>query len=104
MHEALLDLTGCPCVSYDLEDEYVSHFVDNGQFWELIKYFDDENYLMSFSTFGEGRWVDNSHPRDEEEEKTNSRDFADLPRGHAFSVILVKEVQGNLLLNLRSPL
>ena len=29
-NEALLDLTGCPCISYDLEDEYVQHFIENG--------------------------------------------------------------------------
>ena len=106
VHEALLDLTGCPCVSYDIEDEYVQHFVENGQFWELIKYFDDEGYLLSFSTHGEGRWVDNSlQIRDGNgENDDNDRDVADLPKGHAFSVVLVKEVMGNHLLNLRSPL
>jgi calpain-15 len=30
VHEALIDLTGCPCVSYDIEDEYVQHFIENG--------------------------------------------------------------------------
>jgi hypothetical protein len=25
----------------------------------LIKYFDEEGYLMSMSTSGEGRWIDN---------------------------------------------
>lgn len=33
--------------------------MENGQFWELIKYFDEEGYLMAFSTPGECRWVDN---------------------------------------------
>jgi calpain-15 len=101
VHEALLDLTGCPCVSYDIEDEYVQHFVENGQFWELIKYFDDEGYLLSFSTKGEGRWVDNTLVKPEED---LDDDIAELPKGHAFSVVLVKEVMGNYLLNLRSPL
>ena len=36
VNEALLDLTGCPSISYDLEDEYVRHFITNGQFWDLI--------------------------------------------------------------------
>jgi len=58
VHEALLDLTGCPTINYDLEDEYVKHFIENGQFWELLKYFDDEGYLMAFSSYGESRWVD----------------------------------------------
>jgi hypothetical protein len=58
VHEALLDLTGCPTINYDIEDEYVQHFIENGQFWELIKYFDDEGYLLAFSTPGEARWED----------------------------------------------
>lgn len=87
-HEALLDLTGCPCVSYDIGDEYVQHFVENGQFWELLRYFDDEGYLLSLSTNGEGRWIDNTLPAE-------SEDPADLPRGHAFSVVMVKEAGGN---------
>lgn len=60
VHEALIDLTGCPTICYDLDDEYVQHFIENGQFWELIKYFDDEGYLLSLSTPGEARWVDNN--------------------------------------------
>lgn len=78
----------------------MQHFVENGQFWELIKYFDDEGYLLSFSTHGEGRWIDNTA----QNEVKPDQDEADLPKGHAFSVVLVKEVMGNLLLNLRSPL
>lgn len=30
VNEALLDLTGCPSINYDLEDEYVQHFIENG--------------------------------------------------------------------------
>ena len=30
VNEALLDLTGCPSITYDLHDEYVRHFVNNG--------------------------------------------------------------------------
>lgn len=30
VNEALIDLTGCPSISYDLEDEYVQHFIENG--------------------------------------------------------------------------
>jgi calpain-15 len=64
VNEALLDLTGCPTISYDLKDEYVKHFVENGQFWELLKYFDEESYLISLSIDGEGRWVDNIKSED----------------------------------------
>ena len=33
MLESLLDLTGCPTVSYLFSDNYVQHFIRNGQFW-----------------------------------------------------------------------
>jgi len=48
--EALLDLTGCPTVSYDLDDHFVLNFIQNGEFWDLLRYFYDEGYLISFST------------------------------------------------------
>jgi hypothetical protein len=53
VNEALIDLTGCPSISYDLEDEYVRHFIGNGQFWELILYFFSEGYMLSFSSDNE---------------------------------------------------
>ena len=56
VHEALYDLTGCPTSCYNMKDEYVKHFIKNGQFWELIKYFQNEGYLMAFTTPGEERW------------------------------------------------
>ena len=56
VNEALIDLTGCPSISYDLEDEYVRHFINNGQFWELILYFFSEGYLLSFSSDNDQRW------------------------------------------------
>ena len=56
VNEALLDLTGCPVSCYNLQDNYVQHFIQNGQFWELLKHFENEGYLLSFSTPGEERW------------------------------------------------
>ena len=84
VHEALLDLTGCPTLCYDLSDDYVQHFIENGQFWDLLRYFDDESYLLSLTT--------------------PSTDDTSLPRNQSFTVVLIKDVFGNQLLNLRSPL
>ena len=39
VHEALMDLTGCPTNTYELEDENVRDFIKNGSFWNLIGYF-----------------------------------------------------------------
>lgn len=61
--EALQDLTGLPTACYNLKDDYVQHFINNGnQFWELIKYFYNEGYLLSFATNGEERWSQ-KHPK-----------------------------------------
>lgn len=38
--ETLLDLTGLPTSSYNFEDEYVKDFISNGQFWNLLKYYE----------------------------------------------------------------
>lgn len=48
VNEALLDLTGCPSTSYDLDDEFVKHFIQNGQLWDLLMYFQEEGYLSVF--------------------------------------------------------
>jgi len=93
VNEALLDLTGCPSVSYEFGDEYVQHLVENGQFWDMLKYFDETGYLISVSTPGEERWV-------ELETKESPSVF---PLGHAFAVILVKEEGEHKLLNVRNP-
>jgi hypothetical protein len=53
VHEALMDLSGCPTASYNLKDDQVQHFISDGQFWELMKYFKTEGYLLSLSTAGE---------------------------------------------------
>lgn len=120
VNEALLDLTGCPSISYDMEDEYVRHFIANGQFWDLIQYFFSEGYLISFSTEAEKRW------RTKKEEEKANKELQDqinqagdpglklrlqrqkalkdsLPKGKSFSAILVREVLGNRLINLRAP-
>lgn len=39
VNDVLIDLTGCPCTSYDLHDEFVRQFIQNGQFWELLLHF-----------------------------------------------------------------
>lgn len=83
--EALMDLTGCPTSSYNLRDDFVQHFIQNGQFWELIKYFHNEGYMLSMSTPGEERWGKSE------------------AKGEAFAITQVKDI-GAKLVCLRSPL
>jgi hypothetical protein len=52
----------------------------------LIKHFDDEGYLLSFSTPGEGRWVDNSQTYQNiaagsAEDANNGEGNVNLPKG-----------------------
>ena len=77
VNEALLDLTGCPTIAYDLEDEYVRHFISNGQFWELLQYFYGEGYLISFSSEAESRW--NSKSDQEEKKRSDQRKSKNAP-------------------------
>ena len=37
--QALSDLTGCPTVSYFLEDEHIVKFIETGHFWTLLEHF-----------------------------------------------------------------
>ncbi len=50
--------------------------------------------MISLSTEGEGRWVDN----------VKSDDVTMLPRGQALTVVLVKDAIGKKLLNIRCSL
>lgn len=92
--EGLIDLTGCPTSSFNFQDEEVLKLIDSGQFWLMVKDFDEEGYLLSASTQGEERWNEINF--------LGALDAGLLP-GHAYTIMAVKEFQGNLLLNLRNP-
>ena len=67
--------------------------------WELLKYFEMEGYMLSFSTFGEERWT-KEVSRHEKEEKLDV-----LPLGQGFAILDVKDFGDNTrLLKMRSPL
>jgi len=67
--------------------------LESGEFWKLMKRYDDEGFLLSGSTPGEERWNDsNDHEND-----------GNLLPGHSYSVIQVREVQSHKLLNIRNP-
>mmetsp|Transcript_19106 Transcript_19106/g.29295 ORF Transcript_19106/g.29295 Transcript_19106/m.29295 type:complete len:120 (-) Transcript_19106:503-862(-) len=85
VNEALQDLTGCPTSCYNLKDDYVQHFIANGQFWELLKFFMNEGYLLSFSTHGEEKYSRKKPVEggDAEEEEAGE---PPLPRGQAFAI------------------
>ena len=55
--EALIDLTGCPTISYKLNDDNVREFFKNGNLWSLIEYFKSEGYLVVFESDPIKRWA-----------------------------------------------
>ena len=108
VHEALYDLTGCPTSCYNMKDEYVKHFIKNGQFWELIKYFQNEGYLMAFTTPGEERWSKQNPKINGVKQKDGRgvrKDEPPLPLAQGFAVVDVKDLgkEGRIIC-LRAPL
>lgn len=92
-NEALIDLTGCPSCCYDFEDELIKMLLQQNEFWELFKSFETEGFLMSASTPGEERFVEPGQVEDDDQ----------LKPGHAYSIVQVKEVDENKLINIRNP-
>lgn len=101
VHEALMDLSGCPTSSYNLKDDQVQHFISNGQFWELMKYFKTEGYLLSLSAAGEGLTAHEKLATSD----SNSQDGNPLPPGQGFAITSIKDLgpKGKILC-LRAPL
>jgi calpain-15 len=85
-NEGMLDLTGCPTEAIELEHEH--------SLFAVIKGYDQEGYLISASTAGEDKYTEDTDAKPEE---------GGLIPGHAYSIIQVKENEGNQLLNMRNP-
>mmetsp|Transcript_6014 Transcript_6014/g.5901 ORF Transcript_6014/g.5901 Transcript_6014/m.5901 type:complete len:145 (-) Transcript_6014:434-868(-) len=54
-NEGLIDLTGCPTTQFHFNDEDIQKLIESGQFWLMMKDFDEEGYILSASTQGEER-------------------------------------------------
>ena len=92
-HEGMMDLTGCPTLNYEFDNEDVKSMIKEEYLWPLLRHYDDEGCMLSASTPGEDRWTDNR----------GSTPKGGLVAGHAYSVIQVKEAYGYRLLNIRNP-
>lgn len=92
--EALLDLTGCPTISYDFADEDVKKDIEKGIMWLNIKDHFDDGFLLCASTTGAEMWRDINY-------------MDNLPGGlvpgHGYAVTNYKEYGGNKLVNIRNP-
>lgn len=87
--EALQDLTGCPTLSLPFDDDDVKSRIDSNTFWEEIKTFEDEGYLLSVSTPGEDRWADQGWVDDEEN--------SGLSPGHSYTILQIREFKQHKL-------
>ena len=90
-YQALMDLTGCPTISYNFKDDKVQTMVQQGKLWELLKYYDDEGYIITGGT-----------PSEEEAKENNYQSNGLIP-GHAYAIIVAKEFKGHRLLQMRNP-
>lgn len=92
-HEGMMDLTGCPTLNYEFDNEDVKAMIKEEYLWPMLRHYDDDGCMLSASTPGEDRWTDNR----------GSTPKGGLVAGHAYSVIQVKEAYGHRFLNIRNP-
>ncbi|OMJ71945.1 hypothetical protein SteCoe_29734 [Stentor coeruleus] len=91
--EGMMDLTGCPTLNIEFSAVDGQEMLKNDEIWPLIKKHDEDGALISASTSGEDRFSEVGAPQKN----------GGLVPGHAYTVILVKEVLGQRLINIRNP-
>eukprot|EP01022_Parablepharisma_sp_SALTPOND_P033003 TRINITY_DN88024_c0_g1_i1.p1 TRINITY_DN88024_c0_g1~~TRINITY_DN88024_c0_g1_i1.p1 ORF type:complete len:501 (+),score=41.00 TRINITY_DN88024_c0_g1_i1:1948-3450(+) len=92
-HEALVDLTGCPCTYYNFEDGFVKDMIKSGLLWTKLKEADEKGYLLSASTPGEQRWADTP---------TGDTEDNSLLAGHSYTVTTLAEIKNHKLLKIKN--
>jgi calpain-15 len=92
-HEALMDLTGCPCTYYDFEDSFIKEMIANGSLWNRLKEAEEKGFLLSASTFGEQRWADTP---------TGDTEDNSLLAGHSYTINGLSEYKGSKILKIRN--
>jgi hypothetical protein len=92
-HEALIDLTGCPCAYYNFTDEAIKDMYDCGKLWEKMREADAKGYLMSASTPGEQRWADTP---------TGDTEDNNLLQGHSYTIMTLAETKGHRLVKMKN--
>jgi calpain-15 len=91
--EGMMDLTGCPTLNIDFTTAEGKAMIESGELWDKIKKYDEIGALISASTAGEDRFTESAAPLKK----------GGLVPGHAYTVIVAREAQGNRLLNIRNP-
>jgi calpain-15 len=94
-NEALIDLTGCPTITFNFGDDEVRGLIESNRLWDEMKNNDEEGHLMTISTPGEDRWTDQGWVEDDEN--------SGLVPGHSYTILQIKETKLHKLLCLRNP-
>jgi len=94
-YEAMMDLTGSPFRCMKFSDPDVKEMTDSGKLWELMNYWDDNDYLMSVSTPGEDHQTETAH---------RPGSGTGLVAGHAYSLMDAQQMPGGeKLVQVRNP-
>jgi len=94
-YEAMMDLTGAPYRCMKFSDPDVKEMTDSGKLWELMNYWDDNDYLMSVSTPGEDHQTETAH---------RPGSGTGLVAGHAYSLMDAQLMPGGeKLVQVRNP-
>ena len=64
----------------------MQELIKGGNLWRILKNYDDDGFLISASTPGEDRWTEYGGP---------DQDSNGLVPGHAYTIIIVKEIKGH---------
>jgi len=94
-HEALADLTGCPTTSFSFKDDKVKDMIESGKFWDLIKHFQEEGYIVQVAMPPQDMWTEHPDPR--------PGDNVGVLPGHSYSIVAAKEAKGQKLFQIRNP-
>jgi calpain-15 len=52
-YEAMMDMTGAPCITIRFDDSSVKKKISSGELWRQVLCYDEENFCLSASTPGD---------------------------------------------------
>ncbi len=84
---SLVDLTGCPTVTYRFYDKSTQKMIRDGSLWDLLIDSYKQEFLLAAGT----------------KEFPTENSLTGLIKEHAYSIIRLLEVKGEKLVNLRNP-
>jgi calpain-15 len=62
VNEGMIDLTGCPTLTYKFDDDKVKLMISNDTLYGKLRVFDDDQCLITASTPGTDEWTEEGGP------------------------------------------